>query len=183
MSTATKPYVLGPGGKFGRYEDGNYKVYATGDTVYLTDEQATGRALKGRLTPAGAVRLAKAVEAANANPAVAEAAADAPSPTTTAARARNWAFLSTTDHTTIAEIIETMDDPAELDALKAAEFATDGKKRTSVRNAVAKRKRQLGAERAQKARREKAAERKAAAASGEGEDAENGGGAAAADKE
>jgi len=173
MSTATKPYVLGPGGKFGRYEDGDYKVYSYNPdketVIYLTDEQAKGRALKGRLTPAGAVRLAKAVEAAAADPVVAETAAEAPTPATTAARARNWAFLSTTDHTTIAEIIETMDDPAELDALKAAEFATDGKKRTSVRNAVAKRKRQLGAERAQKARREKAAERKAAAV-GEGGD-------------
>jgi hypothetical protein len=161
-------YELTKGGKFTRIEDGKPRTYSPGDTIHLTaDEVRNSRALKGRLVPAGAVQLGAILggvmvepptpKAAPSKP-VSQAAVNQPRAASTAGRT-DYSFLNDTDSTTIIDLINSIDDPDELDTLREAEMGKGGKQRLKVRNAVATRKRQLAMLRAHAAKKAKAAAR------------------------
>jgi hypothetical protein len=160
-------YELTKGGKFTRIEDGKPRTYSPGDTIHLTaDEVRNSRALKGRLVPAGAVQLGAILGGVMVEPPTPKAAPSKPvsqaavnQPRSVAAGRTDYSFLNDTDSTTIIDLINSIDDPDELDTLREAEMGKGGKQRLKVRNAVATRKRQLAMLRAHAAKKAKAAAR------------------------
>lgn len=149
MSDARK-YKLGPGGVYGRFEDGQDKIYQPGDVIWATAEQAKGESLKGRLLPWGAAdeelealqqvqsNLSKALQTVST-------AVPVDNPLLPSRAEGDFAFIHNLPAADVIMRIREMDDSAQLGALADTEKLHPSTKggRRSVLNEVAKRKRQL----------------------------------------
>jgi hypothetical protein len=138
VSVIKKQYKLGLGGKHIRNVDGKAARFKPGDVMWLTDEEAEGESLRGRLTlvsregrvvrDESAPAVAKEPAAAAAVASIAPALADTP--------ARNWDdFVS---NATAESLITYMQDATadEIRALRDAEKDRGKVKRLKVINAA-----------------------------------------------
>jgi hypothetical protein len=170
-----RKYRLGPGGIYGRFENGIDVVYRPGDPILCDDVQARSFSLKGRLLewkdeePAVAATATKVV--------ISEPAVNTPppspfvEPTTGTPLPATWDFVTKLPAKDVLDRIEQMDDKAAVTALRDAEKlnpTTQGGRRQII-NAANKRVRQIALAHARDAKKAKLAAEEAEVATSKGE--------------
>jgi hypothetical protein len=155
-----RKYRLGPGGIYGRFENGVDVVYRPGDPILCDDVQARSHSLKGRLLEwkdeepavAATTRAAANEPAVNVPP-----PSEFVEPTTGTPLPATWDFVTKLPAKDVLDRIEQMDDKAAVTALRDAEklnSTTQGGRRQII-NAANKRVRQIALAHARDAKKAK----------------------------